>query len=116
MQSMQTIAKICEEVHAFAGTAERTGQKMELRGLKSGKRRCTSLRDLVRKYRLYGDGYYYLAAGHWPKDETAIELDNIKWAGASQTHISERESRFSRPEARERRERLLESEGESYDY
>lgn len=57
---MERIARVCEEIHAFAGTAERTGTKVELRSIASGQRRCTSLRDLVRKYKLYGDGLFYL--------------------------------------------------------
>ncbi len=111
---MERITKICEEVHAFAGTAERTGRKMQLRGLKAGKRRCTSLRDLVRKYRLYGDGYYYVPAGNWPGNEPTIDLDNVKWLGATRMRVSERETRLTRPEARERRAQLPEAE-ESYD-
>ena len=78
---MERIANLCEEIHAFAGTAERTGVTVELRSLASGQRRCTSLRDLVRKYKLYGDGLFYLPAGHWPRGETRIPLDNVKWIG-----------------------------------
>ena len=80
---MDRIARICEEVHAFAGTAERTGTRLELRSVASGQRRCTSLRDLVRKYKLYGDGLFYLPAGHWPLGETQITLDNVKWMGVT---------------------------------
>ena len=86
---MDRIARLCEEVHAFAGSAERTGVVIELRGLKVGRRRCTSIRDLVRKYKLYGDGLFYLPLGQWPSDETTIELDNVKWIGITQA--------FSRP-------------------
>lgn len=78
---MDRIARLCEEVHAFAGSAERTGVVIELRALKVGKRRCTSVRDLVRKYKLYGDGLFYLPLGHWPAGEITIELDNVKWIG-----------------------------------
>lgn len=114
-QPMENITKICEEVHAFAGTAERTGQTMDLRGLKAGKRKCTSLRDLVRKYRLYGDGFYYVPAGHWPENVRSVDLDNVKWMGVSTTLVTERGSRLTRPEAREHRERLLELDGDSYE-
>jgi len=78
---MDRIARMCEEIHVFDGTAERTGTKIELRGLKTGQRTCTSLTDLVRKYKLYGDGTFYLPVGLWPKGETAITLDNVKWMG-----------------------------------
>jgi hypothetical protein len=71
---MDRIARLCEEIHAFAGTAERTGVTIELRGLKTGQRTCTSLTDLVRKYKLYGDGIFYLPVGHWPKGETVLPL------------------------------------------
>ena len=80
---MERIARMCEEIHAFAGSAERTGIKIELRGLKAGQRTCTSLTDLTRKYKLYGDGIFYLPVGHWPKGETAIPLDNVKWMGVT---------------------------------
>ena len=78
---MERISRMCEEVHAFAGRAERTGNAMEMRGLKAGKRRCTSITDLIRKYKLYGDGLFYLPAGHWPDGEDEIALDNVKWTG-----------------------------------
>ena len=81
---------MCEEVHAFAGSAERTGVTLELRALKIGTRRCTSLRDLVRKYKLYGDGLFYLPAGHWPGDVTRVELDNVKWLGIGRTFSANR--------------------------
>jgi hypothetical protein len=101
---MERITRTCEEVHAFAGTAERTGKIAKLCGLKTGKTTCTSLRDLVRKYHLYGDGFYYVPADQWPGDQQSIDLDNVKWQGASRTRVSEREKRLTRPEARARRE------------
>lgn len=78
---MERIARMCEEIHAFAGSAERTGSVIELRGLKARQRTCTSLTDLIRKYKLYGDGIFYMPVGHWPKGETEITLDNVKWMG-----------------------------------
>ena len=78
---MNRISSLCEELHVFAGSAERTGVTIELRGIKSGQRTCTSLTDLIRKYKLYGDGIFYLPVGHWPEGETAITLDNVKWMG-----------------------------------
>jgi hypothetical protein len=84
MYGMDRIARLCEEVHAFSGTVERTGAVVALRGLKAHNRTCTSLTDLVRKYKLYGDGLLYLPAGLWPAGQTEITLDNVK------THGSER--------------------------
>lgn len=78
---MQRIASVCVEVHAFAGVAERTGVRLKLRALASGQRRCTSLRDLVRKYKLFGDGLFYLPARHWPRGKKQISLDNVHWTG-----------------------------------
>jgi hypothetical protein len=80
---MDRIARECEEVHAFGGTAERTGVVLELRSIKTGQRTCTSLRDLVRKYKLYGDGLFYLAIGNWPRGEREVSLDNVKWIGVT---------------------------------
>ena len=54
----------CEEIRVFEGMAERTGRTMELRGLKAHRNGCTSMRDLVRKYKILGDGHFYLAAGN----------------------------------------------------
>lgn len=78
---MDRIARTCEEIHAFDRTAERTGVVLELRSIKTGQRTCTSLRDLVRKYKLYGDGLFYLPVGHWPREQNSITLDNVKWIG-----------------------------------
>lgn len=89
---MERIARRCDEVHAFGGTAERTGTVIELRGFKAHTRTCTSLRDLVRKYKLYGDGLFYLPEGHWPAGETEIPLDNIKWMGLTIAFEAERRS------------------------
>jgi hypothetical protein len=71
----------CEEIRVFEGMAERTGGKVEIRGLKAHKNGCTSMRDLVRKYRILGDGHFYLCAGHWPDGKLTVSLDNVKWIG-----------------------------------
>lgn len=92
---MERLTRICEEIHAFAGTAEPTGAKVELRSVASGQRRCTSLRDLVRKYKLYGDGLFYLPAGHWPPGQKQIALDNVKWMGVTAAVGAEREKKRS---------------------
>lgn len=88
--AMDRIARVCEEIHAFDGSAERTGATIELRGLKARNRTCTSLTDLVRKYKLYGDGIFYLPIGHWPKGKTAIALDNVKWMGMTRASATDR--------------------------
>ena len=80
---MERIVRRCEEVHAFAGSAERTGSIIELRALRSRKHACTSITDLIRKYKLYGDGMFYLPLGHWPENQTRLELDNVKWLGVT---------------------------------
>ncbi|HEY0143963.1 MAG TPA: hypothetical protein VGF48_23960 [Thermoanaerobaculia bacterium] len=76
---------MCDEVHVFAGSAERTGAVMELRALRAGRRTCTSVTDLIRKYKLYGDGLFYLPVGHWPDGAQQVELDNVKWIGITRT-------------------------------
>lgn len=83
---MDRIERVCEEVRAYAGAAERTGATIMLRGMKAGTRTCTSVTDLVRKYKLYGDGLFYLPLGHWPEGQTEIALDNVKWMGITRTH------------------------------
>ena len=93
---MDRIARMCDEIHAYAGRAERTGRVLELRGLKTGQRTCTSLTDLVRKYKLYGDGNFYLPVGLWPKGETAISLDNVKWMGVAHAAGVERVAKRKR--------------------
>jgi hypothetical protein len=77
--------QICEEIRVFEGMAERTGELLELRGLKAHTNGCTSMRDLVRKYRIFGDGHFYLPLGNWPKDAPTVSLDNVKWIGLDRT-------------------------------
>ena len=60
------------------------------------KRRCTSLRDLVRKYKLYGDGLFYLPVGHRPRGEKELALDNVKWMGVTATVGAQRETKRRR--------------------
>ena len=66
--------------------AERTGEQLELRGgLKAHTNGCTSMRDLVRKYRIFGDGHFYLPLGSWPEGARSVSLDNVKWIGLDRT-------------------------------
>lgn len=97
---MERIERICEEVHAYAGTAERTGVTIELRGLKAHGRTCTSLTDLVRKYKLYGDGLFYIPVGHWPAEQPQVELDNVKWMGVTRAFAARTPRRRRRAEER----------------
>lgn len=75
--------RLCEEVQAFADVAERTGVQVELTTVKARNHTCRSLRDFIRKHRLYGDGYYYVPAGQWPEGEEQLDLDNVKWISTS---------------------------------
>jgi len=81
LQVPKKMKQICEEIRVFEGTAERTGEKLELRGLKAHKNGCTSMRDLVRKYKILGDGHFYLPVGNWPAGQRTVSLDNVKWIG-----------------------------------
>lgn len=73
--------QICDEIRVFEGMAERTGAQLEIRGLKAHKNGCTSMRDLVRKFKILGDGHFYLPAGLWPNGKITVSLDNVKWIG-----------------------------------
>jgi hypothetical protein len=77
--------QLCEEIRVFEGMAERTGEMLELRGLKAHMNGCTSMRDLVRKYRIFGDGHFYLPLGNWPTGKLSVSLDNVKWIGLDRT-------------------------------
>lgn len=61
----------CEEIHAFGRVAERTGVRIELRSLRAGQRTCTSMVNLVRKYKIHGEGYFYLPVGRRPTRRAA---------------------------------------------
>ncbi|HEX9460208.1 MAG TPA: hypothetical protein VGA84_13735 [Thermoanaerobaculia bacterium] len=77
--------QICEEIRVYEGIAERTGELLELSGLKAHTNGCTSMRDLVRKYRIFGDGHFYIPRGNWPSGERTVSLDNVKWIGLDRT-------------------------------
>ena len=80
---MDRIIHLSEEVHAFAGSAERTGVQVESSSVKARKHSCRSIHDLMRKYRMYGDGFYYVPVGQWPDGADEIDLDNVKWISAA---------------------------------
>jgi hypothetical protein len=79
--------QLCEEVHAFANMAERTGVQLELASVRARKYSCRTLRDFLRKYRLYGDGFYYVRAGQWPEGQEQLDLDHVKWVSASASDL-----------------------------
>jgi hypothetical protein len=85
---VERIRRQCEEVHAYGGVAERTGVLVELKGLKARPNACSSMVDLVRKYKLFGDGLFYIPVGLWPAGETSVVLDNIKWMGVEKAFRS----------------------------
>lgn len=80
---MERLKRICEEVRVYAGVAERTGGTVELHGLKARPNACSSVRDLVRKYKLFGDGLFYIPAGQWPMNAETLTLDR-KWLSMDQ--------------------------------
>ena len=69
---------LCEEIHVYDNIAERTGATVDLGGLKREPRVCTTVSDLVRKHRQYGDGHFYLPAGQWPEGATSVPIDKLK--------------------------------------
>ena len=83
---MERMKRECEEIHVFGGTAERTGVRVELQGLKARPNACRSMRDLVRKYKLLGDGHFYLPVGLWPQEEESVTLGE-KWLGMEKTFV-----------------------------
>ncbi len=84
----------CEEILVFAGVAERTGKTAVFRSAKNYPA-CTSFRDLVRKYKLHGDGVFYMA-GEWPAEARSVSLDNLNWIGAEAAARETRRYRRSR--------------------
>jgi hypothetical protein len=69
-----------DEIRVIEGVAERTGTIVDRSTLRGGNRRmvCASVRELARKVRHEGDGYFYLAAGAWPEDTSELDL-KTKW-------------------------------------
>jgi hypothetical protein len=39
------------------------------------------MRDLVRKYKIHGDGHCDLPLGNWHDGAPTVSLDNVKWIG-----------------------------------
>lgn len=63
-----------DEIHVYESVAERTGNRVELSGIRGRVGVCRSLSELGSKCRRLGDGYYYLATAAWPGDEPTINL------------------------------------------
>ena len=62
------------EIRVYAGVAERTGATASRAVIRTRTSVCRSVRELVRKARRYGDGYFYLLVAEWPEGVTEIEL------------------------------------------
>lgn len=67
-----------DEIHVYAGIAERTGTRLERAGVRGSRTLCRSFTELAAKSRRLGDGYYYLASAAWPEQKEAIDL-NRPW-------------------------------------
>jgi hypothetical protein len=63
-----------DEIHVYAGVAERTGVRVERKAVHRSAACCGSLSDLARKARLTGDGYFYLPADTWPADMESVDV------------------------------------------
>lgn len=63
-----------DEIHVYESVAERTGNQVELSGIRGRVGVCRSLSELGAKCRRLGDGYYYLASTAWPADVPVVNL------------------------------------------
>ena len=63
-----------DEIVVYGGVAERTGTRLDRKGVRGRRSVCRSLTDLAATARRLGDGYYYLAANAWPADTAAVNL------------------------------------------
>ena len=69
---------LCDEIHVFESIAEKTGLTVDLGGCRAEPRVCTTVGDLVRKHRRFGDGHFYLRAGEWPEGVTSVPVQQLK--------------------------------------
>ena len=82
MQDIDDAMKqICEEIRVFEGTAERTGEQLELRGLKAHKNGCTSMRDLSANTKSSATATSTSPSATGPTAQPTVSLDNVKWIG-----------------------------------
>jgi hypothetical protein len=76
------VNQLFEEIHVYAGVAERTGVQFERSSVRRSGGCCRSVTELVRKARDSGDGYFYLPLGIWPADTERVALQK-PWVVAS---------------------------------
>lgn len=67
-----------DEIRVYEGVAERTGTTVNRKMIRGREAVCRTVRDLARKSRRLGDGYFYLPVPEWPEGKTKIEL-NEAW-------------------------------------
>jgi hypothetical protein len=91
----------CEEVRVFEGRAERTGVTAVFRTTKNYPA-CSSVRDLIRKYRIHGDGVFYLDSAHWPVGQTIIVMDSTDVSLSEAFELSNLAKKHRRQNARPR--------------
>jgi hypothetical protein len=63
-----------DEIHVYAGVAERTGVHFEKKDVRRSGGCCGSLTELIRKGRAAGDGTFYMPLNMWPADTERVEL------------------------------------------
>jgi hypothetical protein len=71
-----------DEVHVYAGVGERTGVRVDRKGVRGSQAVCRSVGELISKSRRLGDGYYYLASAAWPADTASVNL-SLDWSPMS---------------------------------
>ena len=71
---MPAMSALFDQIRVYEGVAERTDVRFERSEVRRSAGFCTGLRDLARKVRAAGDGYYYLPVDEWPADTEKIDL------------------------------------------
>jgi len=66
--------QLFDEIRVFEGVAERTGTTVNRQTIRGREAVCRTVRDLARKSRRLGDGYFYLPVMEWPEGATRVEL------------------------------------------
>jgi len=66
--------QLFDEIRVFEGVAERTGTTVNRQTIRGREAVCRTVRDLARKSRRLGDGYFYLPVMEWPEGVTRVEL------------------------------------------
>lgn len=79
MRNMSLVNTLCAEIIIFQGVGESTGNVVEKKAIRGRKGLCKSLRDLMSKARVLGDGYYYIPIDQWPDDQEPVVLHETSW-------------------------------------